>query len=162
MADVLNTSSHDVSTFKIMIEGQEVDSSQQVLSIAITKEINRISAATVIMRDGDASDQTFSLSEKGDFIPGKKIKIVAGRDGDNSVFFKGIIIKQGICIKDSGNSELHIECYDDAVKMSIGRKSRYHEKGKDKNVIEQLAKSNKVKSDCEETRLKHKEHVQHN
>src|SRR5687768_5898719 len=136
MDDVLNTSSHDVSTFKIMIEGQEVDSSQQVLSIAITKEINRISAATVIMRDGDAADQTFSLSEKGDFIPGKKIKLVAGRDGDNELFFNGIIVRQAIRFKEDGNSELHIECRDEAIRMTIGRKSRYYEKLKDNEVFD--------------------------
>ena len=162
MADLINTSSHDVSTFKILVEEKEVDPSQQVLSIMISKEINRIAMAAIIMRDGEAADQTFSLSENSDFVPGKTIKIVAGRDGDNSVFFKGVIIKQGICIKENGNSELHIECRDESIRMSIGRKSRYHDKDKDKTIIEQLAKRNKIKAECEDTRLKHKELVQHN
>ena len=162
MAEVLNTSSHDVSTFKIMIEGQEVDSSQQVLSITVTKEINRISTAVIIMRDGEAADETFALSEKGDFIPGKNIKILAGRDGDNEPFFTGVIVKHAIRIKENGNSELHIESRDEAIRMSIGRKSRYYEKVKDNEVFDELAKYNKVKADSEATTLKHKEIVQHN
>lgn len=162
MPELAKKSSHDVSTFKIIIEEQEVDPSEQVLSITITKELNRISMATIIIRDGEASEQTFSVSEEGNFIPGKKIKLVAGRDGDNAVFFKGLITRQAIRIKENGDAEIHVECRDEAVRMTIGRKSRYYEKGEDKKVIEQLAKLNKVKAQCEDTKLNHKELVQHN
>jgi Rhs element Vgr protein len=161
MAQAANKSKHDVSTFKIIVDGNELDSTSQLLSISIMKEVNRISTAKIIIRDGEAADKNFSLSEKKDFVPGKPIQIQAGRDGDNSQFFKGIITRHGIRIRENGNSELHIECHDEAVRMTIGRKSRYYEKIKDSTLFEQLAKLNKVKADPDTTTLEHKELVQH-
>lgn len=161
MPDTVNKSQHDVATFKILVEGVELDSTSQLLSMSISKEVNRISTAKLILRDGEAADKNFALSEKKDLLPGNRIQIEAGRDGTNKQFFKGIITRHGIRIRENGNSELHIECHDEAVRMSIGRKSRYFENIKDSELFERLAKLNKVKSNAESTTLKHKELVQH-
>src|SRR3982750_842142 len=162
MADTLieNPSLHDVSTFNILVDDKEVDPVYQILYISITKEINRISIAKIVIRDGEAADKTFAISEKNDFVPGKKIKIKVGRDGTNKQFFKGIITRHSIKIKENGNGELHLECRDEAVKMSIGIKSKYYEQVKDSEVFDQLASKNGLKADPEQTSLKHKELVQ--
>lgn len=152
---------YDVSTFKIIIEGRELDPSCQVLSIGITKEINRISIANIVIRDGEASDKTFAMSEKSDFIPGKKITLKVGRDGADDQVFKGIITRHGIRVQENGNSELYLECRDEAVKMTIGRKSHYFEQLKDNEVFDELLKPYSLKSESENTTLKHKELVQH-
>ena len=163
MSDVLtaNTSLHDVSTFNILVDDKEVDPSYQVLSMSIIKEINRVTIAKIIIRDGEAADKTFKNSETNDFIPGKKIKIKVGRDGSNKQFFKGIITRHGVRIKQNGNSELYLECRDEAIRMTIGRHSRYYEKVKDSDVFDQLIKQHKLSSDSDQTSLKHKELVQH-
>ena len=163
MSDVLtaNNSKHDVSTFNLLVDDKEVDPSYQVLSISIIKEINRITTAKIVLRDGEAADKTFALSEKGDFVPGKKIKIKVGRDGTNKQFFKGIITGHGIKIKENGNGELHLECRDEAIRMSIGRHSRYYEQVKDSEVFDQLIRQYKLTGDTTVTTLKHKELVQH-
>ncbi|MEP7229803.1 MAG: type VI secretion system tip protein VgrG [Ginsengibacter sp.] len=160
-AQISNPSLHDVATFSILVDNKEVNPVYQVLSISIVKEINRISVAKIIIRDGEAADKTFAISEKNDFIPGKKIMIKAGRDGTNTQFFKGIIICHSIKVKENGNGELRLECRDEAIKMSIGRKSRYYQQVKDNEVFDQLANANKLKADSEQTSLKHKELVQH-
>ncbi len=49
-----NPSQHDVSTFNIMVNDAPVNASYQVLGISITKEVNRIPMAKIILRDGDA------------------------------------------------------------------------------------------------------------
>ncbi|HKR03794.1 MAG TPA: type VI secretion system tip protein VgrG [Bacteroidia bacterium] len=163
MSDVLipNTSKHDVTSFTILVDEKEVNPSYQVLSVSISKEINRIPVAQIILRDGEAADRTFAISETNDFIPGKKIKINVGRDGNNEQFFKGIIIRHAIRVKENGNGELHVECRDQAVKMTIGRHSRYFENVKDSEVFDQLCKYKDLSSDAEQTVLKHKELVQH-
>jgi Rhs element Vgr protein len=163
MADtqISNSSLHDVATFNILVDDKEVDPSYQVLSVSIVKEINRISVAKIIIRDGEAADKTFAISEKNEFVPGKKIKIKVGRDGTNSQFFKGIITRHSIKIKENGNGELQLECRDEAIKMAIGRKSRYFQQVKDNEVFDQLAKANNLSADPEQTTLKHKELVQH-
>ncbi len=164
MPDILipNDSKHDVATFKIMVDGKEADPSYQLLSLSIYKELNRVSVATMIFRDGDAALQTFTLSNQQDFIPGKKIEISIGRDSVNTSAFKGIIIRHGIKVKANGNTQLQIECMDAAVKMTIGRQNKYFQDVKDNDVFDELVTKYGLQSDPETTKLQHKELVQHN
>jgi Rhs element Vgr protein len=164
MPDILipNDSKHDVATYKITVDGTAVDPSLQLLSLSISKELNRISTATIIFRDGDAALQTFTLSNQDVFVPGKKIEISIGRDGINKSAFKGIIIKHAVKVRANGNTQLRVECMDEAVKMTIGRKNQYFENVKDSDVFEELVSKYGIKSDSEITTLQHKELVQHN
>lgn len=164
MADVLipNDSKHDVATFKIVVDGVELDPSYQLLSLAIHKELNRVSSTSLVFRDGDAALQTFPLSNKADFVPGKKIEISIGRDGTNTGAFKGIIVKHAIKVKANGDTQLQVECMDAAVKMTIGRRNQYFQSVKDSDVFDDLVSKYGLKSDPETTNLKHKELVQHN
>ena len=163
MAEVstANTSQHDVATFTILLDGNEMEAFYQVLSICIIKEVNRVSIAKLVIRDGEVADKTFAISEKNDFIPGKKIIIKVGRDGNNKQFFKGIITRHAIRIREKGRTELQIECHDEAIRMTIGRHSRYFNNLKDNELVDQLTSPYKLKSDAEQTSLKHKELVQH-
>ncbi len=164
MPDVLipNDSKHDVATFKIVVDGAELDPSYQLLSLSIHKELNRVSSASMIFRDGDAALQTFPLSNKTDFEPGKKIEISIGRDGANTSAFKGIIVKHAIKVKANGDAQLQVECMDAAVKMTIGRRNQYFENVKDSDVFDDLISRYGLTSDPETTKLQHKELVQHN
>ncbi|MBX2924698.1 MAG: type VI secretion system tip protein VgrG [Chitinophagaceae bacterium] len=159
---VLNTSAHDVVTFDILLDDEVINSEYQVLSISVSREINRIPTAKIIFRDGEASVRTFSISNEDDLKPGKKIQINAGRDGTKTRVFKGIITKHAVRVKASGNSELHIECHDEAVRMTLGRHSQYFEQVKDNEVLDELiGKYKGVTADVESTTLKHKELIQH-
>ncbi len=157
-----NTSKHNVVSFTILVDGRALNPLYQVLSLVIETEVNRIPVARIVLRDGDAALSTFEISNSDDLIPGKKILIKVGHDGDDKLAFKGIIIKHSIKVKENGNSELHIECRHEAVKMTIGRKSRYFENIKDNRVFDELIGEYGLTSDTEETKLEHKELVQHN
>lgn len=128
---------HGVTTFEIYSEGSRVNPALEVLSITVTKEVNRIPTARIIIRDGDAAIQTFEESEKDLFIPGKTITINIGRDSNNETVFKGIVTKHCIKIK-RGVPVLIIDCKDEAVKMTIGRHSTYYENLPDSQLIEEL------------------------
>ena len=164
MPDILipNDSKHDVATYKITVDGTEADPSLQLLSLSVYKELNKISTASLVFRDGDAALQTFTLSNQEIFIPGKKIEISIGRDSINKSAFKGIIIKHAVKVKANGNTQLQVECMDEAVKMTIGRKNQYFENVKDSDVFDDLISKYGIKSDPETTSLQHKELVQHN
>jgi Rhs element Vgr protein len=157
-----NDSKHDVATYKIMVDGTEVDPSIQLLSLSISKELNRVSTASLMFRDGDAALQTFTLSNQEVFVPGKKIEISIGRDSINKSAFKGIIIKHAVKVKANGNTHLRVECMDEAVKMTIGRKNQYFENVKDSDVFDDLVSKYGIKSAPATTTLQHKELVQHN
>lgn len=156
-----NDAKYDVSTYNILVNGKEIDSTYQLLSLAITKEVNRIPVAKIVFRDGDASLSAFQISDKPDFIPGNKVQINIGRDSKNTQAFKGIIIRHAVKVRPDGHSQLTIECHDECVKMTVGRHSHYFEDVKDNQVFDELVEKYKLTSDPETTKLKHKELVQH-
>ncbi len=156
-----NESTHDVVTFDILAGGQVIDPGYQLISLVVTKEINRIPTARLIIRDGDAAEEDFEISNKADFVPGKELLIKLGRDRENTPVFKGIITKHAIKIRENGNADLLIEARDASVRMAIGRHSRYYEDRKDSEVIEEVVGMySGLKKDVETTSLKHKELVQ--
>lgn len=157
-----NPSTHDVVSFSITIDGTALDATYQIISISIMKEINRIPVARIVVRDGDAAERKFDLSNTDTFIPGKSIVISLGFDGTNTQAFKGVITRQSVKIKENGNSEMSVECRDVAVKMTLGRHSRYYQNKKDSEIFDQLISGySGLSSDLRDTTLTHKQIVQH-
>lgn len=159
---VIQTSqSADLVTYKILIEGEELSKTYQVKSIVVQNEVNRIPMAQIVLTDGEASERDFKLSNEDLLIPGKKIEINAGYHNDEEAIYKGIIIKHSIKIKSSA-SLLIIECKDEAVKLTIGRKSKYFYDVKDSDAFEEIIGTYGLEKDVEATNFSHKELVQYN
>lgn len=157
-----NPSKHDVSSFDVIIDGQAMNASYQLTMLSVIKELNRIPMVKLSLRDGDAAGKSFEISNSDTFIPGKKIVVKLGYDGDNKQVFSGIITRQAIQVKSGGNSQLMVECRDETVKMTVGRKSKYFENVKDSQATEELVKAYKgLKADATETTILHRELVQH-
>ena len=152
---------HGVITFDLLSEGNVIDPGYEVIGMTITREVNRVPVAQLTIRDGNAADETFEISNADSFAPGKELIIKVGRDGNNEQAFKGIIIKHGIKVGENGQSNLMIECKDEAVKMTIGRHSQYYEEFKDSEVIESLVSKYGLTPEVDDTGLQHKELVQH-
>jgi len=159
---VIQTSkSADLVTHKILIEGEELSKTYQVKSIVVQNEVNRIPMAQIVLADGVASERDFKLSNEDLLIPGKKIEITAGYHNDEETIYKGIVIKHSIKIK--GNTSLLIvECKDEAVKLTIGRKSKYFYDVKDSEAFEEIIDTYGLEKDVEATNFSHKELVQYN
>ena len=154
-------SQQDVVTYDLISNGQVVDPGLQVMSIVTCKEINRIPTAKIVLRDGDAAEETFAISNQEFFIPGKVIEIKLGKDRDNQLVFKGIVTRHCVKVTESGQSDLVVECRDESVKLTIGRHSRYFENQKDSAVLEEIISGYGLGPDVEDTQLTHKELVQH-
>ncbi|NQU87673.1 MAG: type VI secretion system tip protein VgrG [Mariniphaga sp.] len=156
-----NSKSKDLVTCTILLEGKELSKVHSPLSITVDKELNRIPYAKLVFIDGDPSKQDFTLSNKKLLVPGKKIEIKVGYNSKEDTVFKGVIIKNNIKIR-SNQSYLIIECKDEAIRLTIGRKSQYYYESKDKEIIEEIIGSYSLKSSVEKTNYKHKELVQFN
>ena len=151
----------DLVTFTIKVKGKVIPRTVGVLSIVVTKEINRIPTARLTISDGDAAISDFPLSNQETFLPGNAIEISAGYHSEESPIFKGIIVKHGIKIR-SGYSQLLIECKDVAVKMTIGEKGRLFADMKDSDAIEEiLVEYPDIQASIDETAVEHKELVQY-
>ena len=161
-SDVIQTSkSADLVTHKLLIEGTELSGIYQVMSIVVHNEVNRIPMAQIILTDGDAAARDFKLSNEDLLIPGKKIEIKAGYHSDEETIYKGIVVKHSIKIKDN-SSLLIVECKDEAVKLTIGRKSKYFYDVKDSDAFEDILGTYGLQKDVESTNYSHKELVQYN
>lgn len=152
----------DLITSSIIIGDEEISGAYHVLSIMVSREVNRIPVATVVIRDGEAAKQDFELSSGDLFVPGKEIKINAGYHSEEDQIFKGIIIKHSIKLR-NGSTFLTLECKDALVKTTIGRKSKYFVDQTDSDVFDQiLGEYSGIETDIEATSEQHGELVQYN
>lgn len=151
-----------VVTFKIKIDGSEISPSHQILSVNVIKEINRIPTATIILQDGDPSTGEFEVTDSDDFKPGNEIEISLGYDANDDVVFKGIITKIRIKVSNNGDSVLMVEAKNKAIKMTVGRKSKYFYESKDSEVMSEIiGEYDGFSISVEETSFMHPELVQY-
>lgn len=150
-----------VVTTTLLSDGNEVTKQYQVLSIVVNKEVNRVASATLIILDGEPAKQSFEISSKPEFEPGKKLEIKCGYRSDTETIFKGIVIKHGIKVRKK-NSVLVVECKDEAVKMTVSCKSKYFTETKDSDVMEELIDGHGLDKEVEATSVSHKQLVQYN
>ncbi len=159
---VINTvRSADLVTHSILVEGEQLSRSYDVMNIVVEKEVNRIPMAKLVLRDGDPASQDFELSNQNLFVPGKEIEIKTGYHSVEETIFKGIVIKHSLKIR-SSQSFLIVECKDKAVKLTVGRKSKYFYERKDSEVLEEIIDSYGLEKEVETTNVTHKEIVQYN
>jgi Rhs element Vgr protein len=158
---VIQTSkSDDLITFKVLTEGQELSKAYEVKSISVSKAVNKVPTAKIVLIDGEASSREFKLSNEDLLIPGKKIEITAGYHSDEETIFKGIVIKHNVKIREN-SSQLIVECKDEAVKMTVGRNSKYFYESKDSEIIETLIGDHGLSKEVEATSHQHAELVQY-
>lgn len=151
----------DVSTIAVLVGGEEIPSEFHILSVAVSRELNRIPKAVLHIRDGEAAQSTFTASNTDYFIPGKEIEIQLGYRAQNETVFKGIIIKHSIKVRKNG-SFLMVECRDTAVKMTSGHRWHYYTELKDSEIMEEVIGKYGLEKDVAATGPALKEVVQYN
>ena len=129
----------DLATFTVEVDGAEISPETNVGNIIVRKEYNKITAATVVVLDGDVAEQDFAVSNSDVFIPGKEVEIFAGYHSEESSIFKGIIISQGLKIRKNKPSQLIVECKDKAIHLTGTRNSSYFSEMTDSDIIDEIA-----------------------
>lgn len=148
----------DVITCRVLINDDVLSNDVELAQITVNKTFNKIAAAKLVFHDGSGSERDFVLSNDGKFKPGNKIQIQLGYHGDPQTVFKGIIIRHGIKIGQSGASVLMIEAKDEAIRLTGARKSKPHIRKTDTAVITALAGS--LAGTIEDTSFEHEQLVQ--
>jgi Rhs element Vgr protein len=158
------TAKSDFPTCKILVEGTAIKDSYQIISITITKEINTISTAKIVLMDGDPATEKFDVSESEDFIPGKKIEVNLGYHATEELVFKGVIIAQHIKVRSRTSqlvSQLTLKCADEALKLTVARKSKYFKDKKDSDIISAIIAESGLSKKVDATTFQHKKVVQY-
>jgi Rhs element Vgr protein len=152
-----------VVTVTILSDGQKMDPAYELLSVDITKEVNRIPTAQVIVLDGDAAQQDFPISNTSFFAPGKQIEIKLRYEGEGPdvTVFKGVVIRHGIEAS-ALDSLLTVELKDATVKLTLSRQSVVYREQTDGDVIGKIISSSGLKKgQLAATQPKHPEIVQY-
>ncbi|MGR9045179.1 MAG: type VI secretion system tip protein VgrG [Gammaproteobacteria bacterium] len=150
----------DVCTIAVLIDGLEIPGQYDILNVTVARELNRIPAAMLQLKDGEASKATFAASNTGYFIPGKTIEIQLGYRSQNSTVFKGIVVKQSLKLR-KDESLLQVDCRHQAVKMTTSTRSRYFSEMKDGDIMETLIADYGLQHSVEATGPALKEVVQY-
>ena len=117
-----------------------MDPSYELLTIDVTREVNRIPHAQIVLLDGEASQQKFAISDQDFFEPGKPVEIKLRYEGtpdQGATVFKGVVVGQTVEAGLQG-SLLTVELKDAAVKLTSARKSAVYRDQTDDAVIGQI------------------------
>ncbi len=151
----------DVCSISLLIDGNEISGEFHVLSASVSNELNRIPSASVQLRDGEASKQTFAASDTDHFVPGQgdrdQARVPAARPRPCS---RGSSSSTG-CGCASNATLLSLECRDKAVRMTRGLKSRYYTDTTDGDILDELIGQYQLDRDVATTKPSLKEVVQY-
>lgn len=163
--NVATASVNSISEFKVLINGTETPRTIAKVSVHVSKVVNKISSATLVIQDGQASDGKFPLTDGDLFKPGNKIDIQAGTPREPMKIFSGIIIKQSLKIRDQAAPLLTLECRHPIYKTTIGRKNAYFHDQTDDAILSSILKKYGFEASnlqIDATSVTHKEMVQYN
>ncbi|MBS1902209.1 MAG: type VI secretion system tip protein VgrG [Bacteroidetes bacterium] len=133
------TDTSGVIAFSILFDGTPISGETEVVHITVSKSFNKISSATIVIRDGSAATRDFPVSDSSTMVPGTLVTIGLGYHGSTDTIFEGVVVKHALKIRPNGASMLVIEAKDKAVKLIAARKSAYFIDKTDSDVITQLA-----------------------
>ncbi len=149
-------------TFEIKVDGNSIPDIIEVESVVIDKSVNRISKATLVILDGNPSEEGFSVSSSATFVPGNKVSILVGYESVNELVFTGIVTKQSVKVHGTSGPSLEVECRDEAIRMIVGRKSATYAKKKDSDIIQSIISTYKgLSANVTATQTKWPEQVQY-
>jgi Rhs element Vgr protein len=153
-----------VFTPTILSAGKKMELAFELVSIDITKEVNRIPNAQLILLDGDLQNGVFEASDDAYFEPGKEIEIKMRYEDapdQEATVFKGLVVGQAVQANQQGML-LTIEIKDAAIKLAASRKSvLYQDKSDDKIIADMIAAVGLKKGTLSATQAKHKQLVQY-
>ncbi len=127
----------DVVTLTIQIEGIELPRTVAIQSAEVIVQANRVPYARLRIADGDAALGDFERSSGQFFVPGKKLAVLAGYQGNTEQIFGGRVLSQRLVVRE-GTSWLDVECRDPVFAMTLVRRNRYFEDKTDADIVSAL------------------------
>lgn len=122
MSSSADSSTDFKSTYTITIAGQAISEEIDVQSVETHFELSCVPSATIKIAGGNLESEQTSAAEM--FVPGAKVKIQAGYSSAESLIFKGVVTSQSMNMDSDRESILTVECRDESVRLTIGRKNK--------------------------------------
>lgn len=152
----------DYVSFDILLDGNPLKGTYDILSIEIHKKIHRIPSAvfTVLLPIDIGGGKSFAASESEDFLPGTEVEIKLGYESKTDSVFKGIIIRHGIKSETGERPQLILHCQDKAVKMTVYKKVQAFQQQSDAQIIESIISNNGLEKNVVATKYVHPQLLQ--
>lgn len=164
MADSPERNSDGDVELSLFSDGTVLADGTRVLSVEVTRAINMIPSAKIVIADDDGVDmkKRFAVSDSSAFLPGAAIRIEAGYGDGRATIFEGVVVKHGLRIGVQGRGQLVIECRDKAVAMTLGRKCVNYIDLADSDIVSKMiATYDGLTAFVDTTSITHKELVQY-
>ena len=153
-----------MSAFSITIrsEGETLSLAQPIVSLSVSKQLDKIPDATITLIDGSIASREFPLSDSDFFAPGKAIDISLRYEGrEDTTVFAGVVIRNRMRVGDS-QPLLQVEARDRAVALTQARQSRAFRELSDGEIFSQLVGDAGLTAESvAETQPKHAELLQY-
>ena len=153
----------DVISYEIQVNGSPIKDAFEILAIEVERSFNKVATAElcILLPFGSGENKSFELTEGADLLPGNPIQIALGSVTQKTVVFKGMIVHTGVRNYQGQLTEWVIQCSDDAVKMTLGRRSKSFQNMKDNAVISAIAGDYGLSCTVATTQTQHKQLVQY-
>lgn len=154
-------STTELPTFTVLVDGTPLDLTIEVLAITVETGVNRIPKAVLILKDGNPAEEDFPISNEDLFAPGAEVIINAGYVSLEAEIFTGVVVRHGVEFEQDTGPVLTVECWDEAVKMTITRNNKYYYDKPDSDIITELIEAHGLTAEVTATDVTHTEMVQH-
>lgn len=156
------TDSDGVLSFTITCDGAPLPDIVQLVSIETNHSTNRIPSAIITVLDGDMPNAAFPVADQGNFKPGTQVVISAGYGLIIKPIYSGVVVRHSVKINGENYARLIIECRDNALAMTVGRKNANHVDKTDKQIIAALIAAHAgLSAAVDSTSITYKELVQY-
>jgi Rhs element Vgr protein len=151
-----------VETVTILSDGQTMKPEYEVISVDVSREVDRIPEAQVVLIDGDAARRDFAISDTPFFEPGKVVEIKLRYEGEpDASVFKGPVVRHA-AEAGQAHSVLVVEAKDAAIALTRPKRSVVHRDQTDGEVIGKLIRQAKLSAgSIPATQPKHAQLVQY-
>ena len=120
----------------VTVAGSPIPDTYPIVSVNISHEVNRISFAEIVFKDGDLESGTFPISDGTSFVPGAEVEIKAAYgDAAATSIFKGLVVKQGIELNSSDGYNMVVTCKHKAVQMTYVKKEAEYAAVNDSDIM---------------------------
>lgn len=152
----------EILVVEVSSDGKVLDDVYSIVSLYINRAINKVGTAQIsFFLENEEEDNTFGLSAKKEFDPGKTIEIKLGYDSSSASVFKGIILNHSVKAKPGKGLTLEINCSEESVKMTLGRKNKYFKDQQDSAIISSIISDSGLTANVEATPYEHKQLIQY-
>lgn len=145
------SNTNGILSVRLLSNGSAVDDTVQVRSVSISKRINAIPKAEIVITEGDPAAGKMPVSDSDIFAPGATITITAGYGGDEQALFTGVVVRHGIRIAADGSPQLTITCEDKSSAMTVNRRSATYRGKRDSDILGALIQGYGLNADVAET-----------